>query len=74
MGYKVIGLFKLLIWSWFNFDNIYIFISFRFSNLMEYRFLKYVLMILSIFLVCVTMSPFSSLILLIWIFFLSAFS
>ena len=41
---------------------------FNFSNLVEYRFLKYVHVILWIFLVSFVIIPFSSLILLIWIF------
>jgi len=44
--------------------------SFRFSILMEDRFLKYVFTILCISFVSVVMSPFLFLILLIWIFFL----
>ena len=47
---RVIGLFKLFSWSWFNFDMWYLSrqssISLRFSLLDEYRLLKQDLMIL----------------------------
>lgn len=46
-------------------------IPFRFSSLLMYRFLKYVLRRLWISSVCLIISTFSSLVLLIWIFFLS---
>jgi hypothetical protein len=39
------GLFKCLVYSWFNFGRFYVswslFISSRFSSLLEYKFLKY---------------------------------
>lgn len=51
LGY--IGLFKLVKWSWINFDKLYLLrklsIYLRLSNLMEYRFLKYVLLTLWVF-------------------------
>ena len=72
----VIGkvIFNLLIWSWFNFGKWYLSrklsISFTFSKFVEYRFLNYDLMILWFSSVSLIISPFSFVILLIWIFFL----
>lgn len=67
----VTGLIALILWFWFNFVRRYISwtfsIYFRFYSLVEYRFLKYVCMIL--WLSSAAMSSFLSLILLIWIFF-----
>ena len=68
----IIGLFQLFIWCWFNFGKWYLWrklsISFRFSNFVEKRFLKYDLKTLGISLVSVFTTPFLFLILLIWIF------
>jgi hypothetical protein len=66
---RATGLFKLLIWAWFNFGMCYVsrtwFISFRFSNLLNYRFLKYFSYDSLCFLGSL-MSSFSSLIFFIW--------
>ena len=65
----VIGLFKLYLFSWFNFGiGTYpkLSIYFTFSNFVEYRFSKYDLVILCISSVSVVMFPFSFLILIIW--------
>jgi hypothetical protein len=68
----VIGLFRWLISSWFNFGWIYmsrnLSISSRFCSLQEYKFSKYSVVILWISLVFVVISCFSSLILLICVF------
>ena len=68
----VIHLWNLHIWSWFNFGRWYLSrklsISFKFSNFVEYKFLKYDLMILCISSMFVLMSSFSFLISLICIF------
>jgi hypothetical protein len=68
----VIGLFRWLISSWFNFLWLYasrnLSISRRLSSLLEYKFPKYSLMILWISLEFVVMFPISPLILLLWIF------
>jgi hypothetical protein len=73
----VIGLFSWLISSWLNFGLLYISrnlsISSRFSSLLAYKCSKYSLMVLWILLVLVVMSPFSYLILLIWVFSLLCF-
>ena len=65
-----IGLFRLSISSWLSFgdsqDFRYSSISSRFSNLVEYRFLKYSHMIVWIFSLSVVIFPLSSQILLIW--------
>lgn len=57
------SLFKVFIYSWFNFGSSYMsrisFISFRFSSLLKYGFLKYVDIILW-FLFMFVFSPFSS--------------
>lgn len=57
------SLFKVFIYSWFNFGRLCMsrisFISFRFSSLLKYRFLKYVDIILW-FLFMSVFSPFSS--------------
>jgi hypothetical protein len=70
----VIDLFKLFISSWFNFCRSYTsrnwFISSRVLSLLKYEFFKYSLMTFWISLVFVVILPFSSLHLLIWIFFL----
>jgi hypothetical protein len=70
----VIWLFKWLISSWLNFDWLYLSknlsISSRFSSLLEYKFSKHSLMFPWFLLVCVVISSFSSMILLIWVFFL----
>lgn len=51
----VIGLFRLLTYSWLNFDGLIesrkLYISIRFSSLIEKRFLKYFLIIFQIVLV-----------------------
>jgi hypothetical protein len=61
------SLFKFHIWTWYNFGKLYIWrnlsISFRFSTLLEYWFLKYVLIISLDFLA--VMCQFPSLILLV---------
>ena len=63
-------MFKLLISSWLSFGHSHDFryssISFRFSNLIKYRFLKYSHIVFWVFLLSVVIFPFSSLILLIW--------
>jgi hypothetical protein len=68
----VMDLFRWLRYSWFNCGWLYAFrnlsILSRFSSLLEYKFSKYSLMIFWTLLAFVFMSPFSSLILLIWIF------
>jgi hypothetical protein len=70
----VIVLFELFIPSLFNFYGLYvsgsISIFSRFSNLLEYKSSKYSLMITWILLVSVVLSQFSTLVLLIWVFFL----
>lgn len=67
----VIGLFKLFVRFWFNFGKRYlqkkIIYFFRFSSLMEFWFLKYVLMILWISSMLPVMFPFLFLILSVWI-------
>jgi E3 ubiquitin-protein ligase DOA10 len=59
-----VALFKLLIWSYFNFGRWYVFrissISFRLYSLMGYKVLKYVLMILWISSVYCEFPPFIS--------------
>ena len=67
----IIGLFNLLIWSWLNFGVQYLSrklsISFKFYNLVEYRFLNYDLKSLWISPVSVVISSYSVLILFVWI-------
>lgn len=57
-----ICLFKLLIWSWFNCGKCYLMrklsISLSFSNFVEYRFLKNVVMVLWISSMSVAIAPF----------------
>lgn len=67
---SVMGLSRLLT-SWLNFSGLAeswdLTMSFRFSNLMKYRFLKYSLIIVWISLVSVELFPCSFLIPLIWV-------